>query len=152
MRDKEELLKISDHIYYEFSMFVSLVLEMTKGYPPGTINNAMLQSFALHVRNLIDFLYNDSHNSDDVYAGDFFKDPTRWLSVRKAITPELSKAKKRVNKEVAHLTYSRLKVLPADKKWAFVNLSNEMIAVFDPFITNVNRGLLDPRWSNFFKF
>lgn len=152
MRDKEELKRTSSHLYYEFSMFISLTQEMFKGYSPGTVNNALLQSFALHVRNLIDFLYNDKHQPDDVYAGDYFDTPEKWQQLRLAITPGLTKAKKRANKEVAHLTYSRLKVTQEEKIWAFVELSGEMIKAFDPFVTNVDRSLLDPEWNAFFQF
>ena len=152
MKDKEKLKRISSHLYYEFSMFVSLTLEMRKGYPPGMVNNALLQSFALHVRNLIDFLYNDKHQPDDVYAGDYFETPERWQLLRSKITPGLSNAKKRANKEIAHLTYSRLNVAQKEKKWAFVELSNEMIKAFDPFVTNVNKSLLCPEWDTFFQF
>jgi len=152
MKDKKELADISSHLYYEFSMFVSLTQEMLKGCPPGAINNAILQSFALHVRNLIDFLYNDNHQTDDVYAGDFFENPEDWLKLRKPISPILAQAKKRANKEIAHLTYSRARVKPDEKKWAFVDLSSKMVEAFDPFIANIDRTLLDLQWNVFFKF
>ena len=152
MKDKEKLKCISSHLYYEFSMCTALTQEMIKGYPPGTINNALLQSFALHVRNLIDFLYNDKHQPDDVYAGDYFETPEKWQQLRNAIMPGLARAKKRANKEIAHLTYSRLDVAQKEKKWAFVDLSGEMVKAFDPFVTNVDRSLLNPEWDTFFQF
>lgn len=97
-------------------MFLALAQELSKRYPPGTVNNALLESFALHVRNLIDFLYAENPSSDDVYAGDFFPCKEDWAKIRPQITPLLEKVKKRANKEVSHLTYSRIEVNQEEKK------------------------------------
>jgi len=151
MKDKNKLNKISHHLWYEFQMFLALTQELSKGYPAGTINNALLESFALHVRNLIDFLYNDNSSSDDVFAGDFFQRKEDWIKIRPHITPLLDKAKKRANKEVSHLTYARINITPEEKKWYFVKIFQDMNRAFDVFVENVNKELLNTDWDNFLK-
>jgi hypothetical protein len=71
-----------------------------------TGHNAAVESFALHVRCLDDFLYAEPRD-DDVSAGDWFV-PGEWATIRSADRlPELQTARRRVNKDFAHLTYSR---------------------------------------------
>lgn len=153
MREKNELIEISKHLYYEYSMFIAITEEMITGYPPGLINNALLQSFTVHVRNLVDFLYpKDKPQKDDVIAEHFFYNSEDWLRFRPPITILLKEAKSRTNKEMAHLTYSRLNITPLQKRWAFSNIAINMRDCFDVFIKNVNRDLLHSDWNNFFKF
>lgn len=116
MKKKDKLLKISHHLWYEFIMFLFLADMMRKGLSPSSIkNNAYLESFALHVRNLIDFLYNDKPQDDDVYAGHYFQTAKDWITIRPQITKLLEKSKKRANKEISHLTYTRIDITPEDK-------------------------------------
>lgn len=153
MKTKKELNEISKHLYYEFSMFTALTNEMIKGYPAGLINNSLLQSFLTHVRNLTDFLYpKENSGNDDVIAKHFFENPEDWLKVCPAITPLLREAKRRANKELAHLTYSRLRVSPEQKTWAFANIAIDMVNCFDVFMTNVSRDLLHSDWDKFWEF
>lgn len=153
MKTENELIEISKHLYYEFSMFIGLTNEMIKGYPPGLMNNALLESFTVHVRNLIDFLYpKENSGNDDVIAEHFFENPNDWLEIRPEITPLLIEAKKRTNKELAHLTYTRLKISPEQKVWAFRDIAIDMVNCFDVFITNVSRNLLPSDWDNFWTF
>jgi hypothetical protein len=71
-----------------------------------TAHNAVVESFALHVRCLEDFLYGDPCD-DDMSASDWFA-PGEWATIRSADRlPELQTARERVNKDFAHLTYSR---------------------------------------------
>lgn len=149
MKAKDKLKNISHHLWYEFTMFLALTQELSKRYPPGTINNALLESFALHVRNLIDFLYAENLSSDDVYAGDFFPCKEDWVKIRPQITPLLEKVKKRANKEVSHLTYSRIKISQEEKKWDFVRIFQEMRRAFDVFVEEVDEELLSPEWTDF---
>ncbi|MBW2044329.1 MAG: hypothetical protein JRI96_05510 [Deltaproteobacteria bacterium] len=149
MKEKGKLERISHHLWYEFEMFLALTQELSKGYPPSTINNALLESFALHVRNLIDFLYNENPKSDDVCAFDFFLCKEDWLKVRPQITPLLEESKKRANKEASHLTYARINVTLEGKKWYFIKICRDMNRAFEVFVENVNKELLSTDWDNF---
>jgi len=149
MKEKDKLKKISYHLWYEFEMFLALAEKLVKGYPKGTINNALIESFGIHVRNLIDFLYVENPRSDNVCASDFFPCKEDWFKLRPQLTPLLEKAKKRANKELSHLTYTRINVTPEEKKWDFIKVYQDMSCVFDFFIENVDKGLLNSDWDNF---
>jgi len=111
------------------------------------VRNALLESFAVHLRSLMDFLWPEKPRDDDVIVEDFFLDPGVWRKVKPAISDELQVARVRVNKEVAHLTYARLRVSPEDKKWAFVSLANEVIGVMQLFRKKAPREVLGPEWG-----
>ncbi len=149
MKTKEKLENISHHLWSEFTMFLALTQELSKGCPSGTMNNALLESFTLHTRNLIDFLYLENPGSDDVYAGDYFPYKEEWVKIRPQITTFLEKVKKRANKEVSHLTYSRLKVSQEEKKWDFIRIFQEIRRVFDVFVGKVDEKLLSSEWTDF---
>ena len=83
----------------------------------ATKNNAYIESFGLHARVLLDFLYNTNGRSDDVLAVDFFDDPTEWIDSIEEKSEILEKVNPRVGKELAHLTYKRLEVTPEEKEW-----------------------------------
>ena len=69
--------------------------------------SALLESFAIHLRNLIDFLYTDPKDAkpDDLVAADFFNSSAAWAPG--AISRSLQEARVRANKEVSHITYKR---------------------------------------------
>ncbi len=151
MKSKEKLKQISHHLWYEFSMFLALPQELAKNQEVEVLSNALIESFAIHVRNLIDFLYKDNSSSDDVFAGDFFKDKKDWIKIRPPITSLLNKIKKRTNKEASHLTYKRIHVTPEEKKWNFSDITQDMFSAFEVFIENVDKVFLDSNWDNFFQ-
>jgi hypothetical protein len=100
----------------------------------GTIRNALIESFTIHARILLDFLYSTNPQPDDVIAEDFFDDSSAWLKQRTQKTPLLTTIHKRVGKEIAHLTYARLDVTPEEKKWHFVDIANEIGTVLETFL------------------
>ena len=113
----------------------------------GPLNNAVLESFTLHARALLDFLYADKPKVDDVIAEDYFDVPSDWLATRPNKTKLLGVIHKRVGKEVAHLTYARLDVTAQEKQWQFAQIADDMNAVFDTFLTNVAKEKLGPSWK-----
>ncbi len=133
-------------------MFQSLVQGMASGIAGNSvINNALLESFGIHVRALIWFFYADSPRKDDVIAEDFFSTPTEWQTARPPITQVLEKAKKRAGKEIAHLTYARLDVTPEQKPWEFLPIFNDMNKVIELFLSMAPEHLLGERWDEFKK-
>ena len=94
MKSKDKLKKVSHHLCYEYEQLVNTA-RILGDCPCGqSTYNVLLDSFALHVRNLVDFLYTENPGSDDVYAGDFFASKQNWIDIRPAITPILEEAKK----------------------------------------------------------
>lgn len=149
---KKELTGVSDHLFYEFSMFITTAEEMGSGkYPQGTtVNNALIEAFVIHARNLLYFLYGEKKEPDDAVASDFFSDQKAWIKIRPKTPDNLKNVGKRVGKEVAHLTYSRLGVTPDTKPWHFVDITKDMMKVFDKFLENVPRELLHDSWNQYY--
>ena len=147
-RSAETLRKASDHLHYEIWMFMTVARSMATGvYGQGALNNAMLESFTIHARVLLDFFYSKRPQKDDVIAEDFFNEPAEWHNIRPEMTEILKKLNKRVGKEVAHLTYARQDITPEDKQWYLNQIAQDMSVVVNKFLANLPRELLGPRWN-----
>ena len=108
-------------------------------------NNAVLESFAIHARSLLDFFYAYGRD-DDVIAEHFFSSATEWINARPPKTREqLKKIKDRVNKEVAHLTYARQNV--KSKKWPYKSIRRDLNRAFSVFLRLIPDNLLGKRWK-----
>jgi hypothetical protein len=147
-RTKEELRKASDHLYYEFWMLHSLASGLASGIAgQGPLHNALIESFVIHVRALIDFLYPNRPKADAVIAADFFNTQKEWDKLRPDQSKILKKAKRRAHKEVAHLSYDRQKVTMEEKGWNFLEISLEIQEVMKIFLTNINKNILGSCWK-----
>lgn len=148
IRSQEELRQASNHLFYEIWMFQTLAQGMASGIAgEGAINNALLESFAIHVRALIGFFYSENPRGDDIIAEDFFPNPEDWISQRPLKAELLDRAKKRADKEVAHLTYTRLDVTPEQKPWEFLKVFNDLQVLIQTFLDNVSMDLLGSNWE-----
>lgn len=113
----------------------------------GPIHNALVESFVIHMRGVLDFLCEPrSLKPDDVVARDYFDDPQEWAAIQPPLSELLAHARKRAGKEVAHLTYERLKVTPEEKLWPFLEIEKEIMAVLRVFIAKVPRERLAEEW------
>jgi len=122
-RSLEELCEASNHLFYEIWMFQALAQGMSSGIAGiGAMNNSLLEAFAIHVRALIGFFYSENPRSDDIVAEDFFENEDVWKNLQPAKTETLGTAKKRADKEIAHLTYTRLDVTPEQKPWEYLKI------------------------------
>jgi hypothetical protein len=110
------------------------------------LNNALLESFLLHARALLAFLYANTPRLDDVVAEDFIPD---WGSKRPTEPATLSQVHFRVGKELAHLTYQRLSVTAEAKMWNFVEVAKEMSNVLDVFVRLVPSNVLGPKMAQY---
>lgn len=148
--ENEYLLRYSEeHLLYEVSMLFGLVkiLSVTKKSEGGLDNiekNALLESFGIHLRNLIDFLYCTVKKQDDVVAADFL-DEGEWSRIRPEITKTLSYARTRANKEFMHLTSRRISGTPDNKQWEFRALSTEIKPALKLFVESADSGKLSPK-------
>lgn len=152
-RTQDELRRASDHLYYEIWMLNSLAQGLASGiFGEGVINNALLESFVIHARALLDFFYTDKpRHADDVVAQDFFPTPEQWPKARPKKSQALKKVHRRVAKEVAHLTYTRQEVAPAAKGWPFMDIAQEINTAIDKFLGIIPEHLLGPRWDGYKK-
>ena len=116
-----------EHLNYEIDMLRGTTeLLKTGGTGNRILSNACIESFTIHARALMHFLYPVSERDSDVLAADFFDDAGYWLKNRPEEPKEFAKARDRVNKEIAHLTYDRQLVTPERKKWNSA-LGNEIL-------------------------
>ncbi len=113
----------------------------------GVLNNAILKSFAVHVRGLIFFLFPENPKPDDVLATHFVSDPAAFEAARGLKSEILKKAQSRAGKEVAHLTYERLKVTAETKPWPFVEIATEVNRVMKIFLQHADQSKLSEAWT-----
>jgi hypothetical protein len=92
-----------DHVLYEIEMFATTVLMMTRmqeqGVPNVPLNNACLESFAIHARNLNEF-FGKMKGGDKMHPADFI---AGWSSPYEFNR----KLHDRASLQVAHLTSIR---------------------------------------------
>jgi len=149
-RTDKELQEASNHLQYEFTMLLSVAQALASGIASqGWLSNALLESFVIHFRGLLDFFYPPATTkADDVLAEDYFNEKSEWERLRPSPLPEtLSVAKIRAHKEVAHLTYARLDVTPETKGWAFIDIAKEMQSLMNLFLQNAPKNRLGSVWQ-----
>jgi hypothetical protein len=147
-RTDRVLQEASNHLHYEFWMLTSLAKGLASGIAAnGWLPNALLESFVIHVRVHLEFLYAKGANHDAVIAADYFPSSNHWEKLRPALSDTLKKARIRAHKELAHLTYARLNVTPETKPWAFIEIANQIHKVMDIFLENVPKHLLGDQWQ-----
>jgi len=145
-RTDDELRAVSEHLHYEVSMFLTLTRAMATGvFGTSAINNALLEAFTVHARVLLDFLFSEARYEDDVVAGNFLAGQD-WPTIRGTVSPILDAVRKRVGKEVAHLTYARVTVTPDAKQWRFLDIAKDMESLVRCFVAAVPKSRLGPSW------
>lgn len=83
------------------------------------LDNGLLECFAIHARNLIDFLYPGRPLPTDVVASHFFDHSEDWPPGT-PVPPSLARARTMAHKQVAHLTRGRIRdTTHPDKRWEF---------------------------------
>lgn len=141
----DKLRAISEHVLYEAEMLVGIWPALNAGqFGPDhdyVIRNALVEAFAVHARGLSDFLFGTPRD-DDAAAEQFFG-PGEWVALRgEDISPELKAVRRRTNKEIAHLTYSRLNVPEASQSWMQHAIVLELQRVFFRFVERVDPELV----------
>ena len=148
-RTPEVLRKASNHLHYEIGMLTSSARGLASGITGvGVLHNALLESFTIHARVLLKFLYDENPWPNDVIADDFFPTSQEWREVRPEMTEILKPIYGRVGKEVAHLTYDRQYVTDEAKKWHFLEILHDIDVSFKEFLRIVSMELLGKRWES----
>ena len=116
--------EIVPKVKYEWQIFSWLVQRIEAEYEaaPQSTKNLLMESLLLHARVLYDFFVR-APKGDDVSACHFFDDASDWCVVSSDLCPYLRANMKRLNKKLAHLTYSRL---TEDEQWAFGAIRDEV--------------------------
>ena len=147
-RKESDLKEASEHLFYEIQMFRATALGLASGlFPQGPLHDAVLESFLIHVRNLLHFMYPERPKPSDVLATDYFQSPQEWLRLCGDLPPSLTNVKPRINKHVAQITYNRVGLAPEDKAWNYIDLLKQIDERIHAFQTAVSMNLLSPVWS-----
>jgi len=110
-----------EHLKYEIDMFSALAKTLSLGsltldmFGSIVVKNALLESFLLHERNIIDFLHGKKKRETDITYKDFLKNRTEPF-----IDKNLHDAmEENINKEILHLTEIRCE--QEKTKWNVLN-------------------------------
>jgi hypothetical protein len=126
------------HVRYEIGMFHQTAAELIAGrFGEGVVRNALLESFTVHARILLQFFFPASPGDDEVLAAHFFGDTTEWRKLRGAVPASLEKVRSRVGKEIAHLTFDRVEIGPEAKLWHIADMLLEMNGVVAKFFEHL---------------
>lgn len=122
-RTNEELVALSEHVLFEVRLFFELeakirgIVEGETEEPAWAVKQALLGSFALQARSLMDFLWDTGRRRpDDGRAADFFAAGV-WEGLRPPQEATLADVRERASREIAHITYHRTRVDPGEKGW-----------------------------------
>ena len=129
-RDAKE---IAPKVEYDWDMFVYFSERIKREYLAADkrTKNLLLEGFLLHARILYDFLVKSPCREDDVSATHFFDDASEWCTVRSDFCPYLRENKTRLNKKLAHLTYSRL---TEEEEWEDGTIFDEIFRAWHTFL------------------
>lgn len=112
---EDEKRQILDpHVFYTIQQLASLMTANKQLPEERALANACVESVATNSRNLLHFFENEErkNKNDDVLAADF--------GFRVGVIDIGMKIRNRVNKEVAHLTYSRIEHYREDRRdWQY---------------------------------
>jgi len=102
------------NLKYEIDMFYILAKEISinKNFNLDTLEtplakNAFIESFLVHERNIIDFLLNNRKYDDNIICKDLLENEKELLN--ESESNKIVKIKKKINKEISHLTKARCK-------------------------------------------
>jgi hypothetical protein len=131
-----------EHLQYEIRMLVwsaailaGLLPIKAEGRLAWAIHDGLLNTFAVHARNLIAFLYSrgtkKKKRPTDVVLQDYVDDDTVSKHLP-PIDPLLSEALEKANKQVAHLTLERIEYEKDLKRkaWRFMELTQKILRAF----------------------
>jgi hypothetical protein len=147
----EELQKYSaEHLWYEVWMFFQTGIVLPNGVTSPKVDfveNAILESFAIHLRNLLDFFYPDRSkpHDDDVIAAYYF-DARKLPSDFPQKSKLLNASKVRAHKQVSHLTTKRFTGNHPEKRWSTVPLMSEIAEVLVAFVGTASPDRLAPEF------
>jgi hypothetical protein len=139
-----------EHLYYEWEMVfftapLCIQYREPKDVDEQVIKNALLESFAIHVRVLKAFLFDPRGRLDDVISDDYVANPEEWRRARGPVPEILRRASDRTGGEVAHLT-TRRQSEPAAKHWPLQELLQALTPPVCQFIAMTPVARLDWRF------
>ncbi len=134
------------HVAYEVDMFFGMaeilsrrgVIAAPSAEEAERLAKLIVEGFALHLRNLIEFLFYDVRYKTDVLAIHFSES---WKDSGRKMSDTLKTALNRAHKQLAHLTVDRLTL----EGWNVEGLSAEIRGLLRSFVEGARKEALSPR-------
>ena len=130
-------------IYYEIKQLIDSTL-LSQDVKDIRFKNAFVESVLVHTRILIEFFENERRWKDDVLTSDFGFSPKK-LNIS-------DHDRDRLNKDLAHLTYSRLNRSHEEKNWDYINVVLPILIRASEYIKFLLNEYLVPKKPYFFQF
>jgi hypothetical protein len=110
-------------------------------------HDALIESWTIHVRNMMHFLRATKPQPDDVLARDFFTGAD-WqkLLPRRPRDDAEKHIDRRINKDIVHLTYARTKVIPQTRSWQVGAITTKVGADLQIFLNHVPMDCVEPNF------
>ena len=146
MIDKNRLPEFSSvHLPHELTMlrWTAVNVEETTAEQ----HDAILESWVIHLRNLINFFYRPGRPTDAT-AADFFDDPSTW---KPAEPDELTKARDRAEKEISHITDQRKPLNDPNRGWDVKGLTKTIWETASRFANHPSARHLSPELKALFE-
>jgi hypothetical protein len=137
-RKEEELQRASEHVKYEIEMLMAAAsfLSTSSSTLGQFAKNVYIEDFALHLRNLIEFYYNDGRGKGLVRAADYVAKVAEWKESRGPKSARLDRENQKANNFVAHLTYER-DAQRWERSWDWGTLLVELEHVWERFFSHL---------------
>lgn len=121
-------LVFTDHIMYEFKMLQMTYLFLGVPFYSGWVGNALIESFSIHARNLLEFFGGTGSESDEKVCAYHFTNSSYKAFPNGEIPGELFG---KLQAQIAHLSYQRTKdnadkIGPKDRKELLEFLNKEI--------------------------
>lgn len=132
LRTNDQLMRILEHVRYEVEMLNQTANLLCSGsLSTDTLRDAVLESFLIHVRNLLEFLLSERGKRNLATVEDFVARET-WMNHHHN-KEQFRKLEKRVNNKLAHITWRRINLEEASKGWEIERIAtaiNDQMAAF----------------------
>lgn len=126
-----------EHLIYEAGMLLHTCGAAANPDLDAVDQNALIESFAVHVRCLRDFLWKDQRmRAQDALASDFCA-PNIWRIARGDLPPALAEIegeRNRIGREIVHLTYHRLDIDSESKAWRMGEILQAILECLARFV------------------
>lgn len=155
IRSTRVLCMASKHVAYEIERLygalydLDALLRARYGGADTSLwtHDALIESWTIHVRNMMHFLRAAKPQPDDVLARDFFTG-AEWqkLLPRRPRDDAEKHIDRRINKDIVHLTYARTKVTPQTKSWQVGAITTKVGAELQIFLNHVPMDRVEPNF------
>jgi hypothetical protein len=143
--DAEALEYADEHLIYEVGT-LRVCRDVLANGPPQVLKNSMIESYAIHLRNLIDFLYPQNTQATDVTFRDYIPKTLKWSPSK--VTASLRMARDMANRQIAHLTTHRFPGIHPGKRWE-LSRADEVQERLKDFAEKADPGRLSEKVRNF---